>query len=146
MVDKNALRFNQATLTALVILGFILGGTTGIVLVALTAASLLIGAAAPAFGPIGVVYRHVFVRLGILHPKRVPDDMAPHRFAQLMGGACLTIAAVLLALGFGAAGWVLAWIVIALALTNLVLGFCMGCFIFLQLGRIGLIRRGAEAQ
>ena len=36
-------------------------------------------------------------------------------------------------------GWALALAVIALALLNLVLDFCAGCFVFYQLERIGLI-------
>ncbi|MER3438442.1 MAG: DUF4395 domain-containing protein, partial [Chloroflexota bacterium] len=38
-------------------------------------------------------------------------------------------------------GWVLAWIVAALALINLLFGFCAGCFLFFQLHRLGLGRR-----
>jgi hypothetical protein len=53
-----------------------------------------------------------------------------------MGAVCLTLSAILLFAGFGTAGWVLAWIVVALALVNLLFGFCTGCFIFLNLNRL----------
>ena len=43
-------------------------------------------------------------------------------------------------------GWVLAWLVVALALVNILLGFCMGCFIYFQLGRAGIGPRSAGAQ
>jgi hypothetical protein len=144
-VDKNALRFNQATLSLLVVLGFVLGGSVGIVLVAVTGASLLIGAAFPPAAPIGLLYRGAFVKAGAIKPNRVPDDPAPHRFAQLLGGIFLVAATVVLVAGAAVIGWVLAWIVVALALTNLLLGFCLGCFIFLQMSRAGLIRRSAGA-
>jgi hypothetical protein len=145
IVDRNALRFNQASLTLLVVIAFIVGGTAGTVLVALTGTSLLLAAAVPRAGPFGVLYRHVVLRLGILRPDRIPDDPAPHRFAQLLGGVFLGLATVLLALGAAVVGWILAAIVVVLALTNLVAGFCMGCFLFLQLARLGIIRRTAEA-
>ncbi len=39
------------------------------------------------------------------------------------------------------APWIaLAWIVVALALVNLLFGFCAGCFMFLQLRRAGVLR------
>jgi hypothetical protein len=146
VVDKNALRFNQTALTALVVVGFVLGGAVGTVLVGVTGAALLVAAGFPAAAPFGLLYRQVFVRLGIIKPKREPDDPAPHRFAQLLGGIFLAAATILLAIGASAVGWVLAWIVVALALTNLVAGFCLGCFIFLQLARAGLIKRSVEVQ
>ena len=38
-------------------------------------------------------------------------------------------------------GWALTLLVVALALLNLVLSFCAGCFVFYQLERWGVIRR-----
>jgi hypothetical protein len=71
-----------------------------------------------------------------LKPNREPGNAAPHRFAQAMGAVCLALAALLLFLGFHLAGWTLGFLVLALALVNLVFGFCTGCFIYLQLGRL----------
>jgi hypothetical protein len=48
----------------------------------------------------------------------------------------LTVSAIAL---FGEAtgyGWALGWLVVALALANLLFGFCAGCFIFYQLRRL----------
>ncbi len=68
--------------------------------------------------------------------------LRPHRFAQAMGAVCLALAALLPVLGFDLAGWMLGFIVLALALVNLLFGFCTGCFVYLQLGRI---RQTAQA-
>ena len=144
-VDTNALRFNQATLTLLIIMAFVVGGTVGLIIVAATAASLLVAAAFPKAGPFGLVYRNLVLRFGWMSPQPEPDDPAPHRFAQLLGGAVLAIATVALVTGLAFVGWVLGWLVIALALTNLFLGFCLGCFLFLQLARAGIISRSVEA-
>ena len=35
-------------------------------------------------------------------------------------------------------GWTLTWIVVALAAVNLFLGFCVGCFMYYQLARVGV--------
>jgi membrane protein DedA with SNARE-associated domain len=48
----------------------------------------------------------------------------------------LSTAALLL--GLPLLGWALAGIVVALAAINLFLGFCLGCFIYYQLGRRGV--------
>jgi hypothetical protein len=81
-------------------------------------------------------YRKLLVPLGIVKPNREPGNPAPHRFAQAMGAGCLALSAVLLLMGFDAAGWVLGFLVLVLALVNLVFGFCTGCFIYLHLGRL----------
>ncbi len=48
----------------------------------------------------------------------------------------LALAALLLFLGFDIAGWFFGFMVLALALVNLVFGFCAGCFLYLHLGRL----------
>jgi hypothetical protein len=96
---------------------------------------MAIGVASPGNGPIQLLYRKVFLPSGIVKPNREPGSAAPHRFAQGMGAVCLALAAVLHFLGLDLAGWVLGFLVLALALVNLLFGFCTGCFIYLQLGR-----------
>jgi hypothetical protein len=64
------------------------------------------------------------------------EEAAPHRFAQAMGAGVLAVSAVALFAGAIGFGWVLAWLVVALALANLLFGFCAGCFIFYQLRRL----------
>jgi len=53
-----------------------------------------------------------------------------------LGAAVLALAALLLFLGFDIAGWFFGFMVLALALVNLVFGFCAGCFLYLHLGRL----------
>src|SRR4051794_20827271 len=138
-VDVNALKTNQATIVAVVLLAFVLGtGNGGAWLVAALAISLAIGAARPGYGPIQLLYRHVLLPAGVIKPNSRPDDPAPHRFAQAMGAGVLALSAILLFAGATVVGWAFAWIVLALALVNLVFGFCTGCFIFLQLRRAGV--------
>lgn len=53
----------------------------------------------------------------------IEDDPAPHRFAQGLSGATTLVSAVLVAAGI-AAGWALAWLVVALAGLNVFAGVC----------------------
>jgi hypothetical protein len=103
---------------------------------------MAIGVISPGNGLIHLLYRKVLVPAGIVKPNREAGSAAPHRFAQAMGAVCLSLAAIVLFLGFDLAGWGLGFIVLALALVNLLFGFCTGCFIYLQLGRL---RQGAHA-
>jgi hypothetical protein len=136
MVDQNALRTNQVFIVATVAIAFLLGGERGAWLIALLAVCMAIGVISPGNGPIQLLYRKVLVPAGIVRPNREADSAAPHRFAQAMGAVCLSLAAIVLFLGFDLAGWVLGFIVSTLALVNLLFGFCTGCFIYLQLGRL----------
>jgi len=137
-VDRNALRFNQAAIVVFTVAAFVLGEEIGRWVVLGVAAVMLAGTATPPLGLFVQVYRRVVVRFGLLRPKVVVEDPAPHRFAQGMGGSFLLLAFVALVAGATVVGWVLAWLVVALALVNLLLGFCMGCFIYFQLGRAGI--------
>jgi hypothetical protein len=138
-IDINALRTNQVVIVALVAIGFVLGTAHGGAwLVAVLAVSMAIGAVRPGYGPIQLLYRHALKPAGLVKPSLRAEDPAPHRFAQSLGAAFLTVSAVLLFAGSATAGWLLAAIVVVLALTNLVFGFCVGCFVFLQLRKAGL--------
>jgi hypothetical protein len=144
VVDVNALKTNQTLIVVLVALAFVLGvDAGGAWLVALVAVSLAVGAAFPGYGPFQVFYRRVVRRSGVVKARPRPDDPAPHRFAQALGAVFLATGAVALFAGAETVGWVLAWLVVALALVNLLFGFCAGCFVFYHLRR--LTRRGATA-
>jgi hypothetical protein len=91
----------------------------------------------PRLSPLGLLAtRLVAPRLGA--PKLVPGP--PKRFAQAIGAA-LSAAAALAHLGFGATGsarTLLALIVLA-ALLESVFALCLGCMLFSQLMRAGVI-------
>ena len=135
MVDQNALRTNQFFIVGAVAIAFLLGPERGVWLIGLLALCMAIGVISPGNGPIQLLYRKALVTSGVVKTDREPGSAAPHRFAQAMGAVCLALAALLLGIGFDLAGWVLGFIVLALALVNLLFGFCTGCFLYLQLGR-----------
>lgn len=94
----------------------------------------------PTLSPLGqLVTRVVTPRLG-LAPKYVPGP--PKRFAQGIGVA-FSVAAAVLAVGFGERGaaYVVLGLLIAAASLEAFLAFCLGCRIFALLMRAGVIPR-----
>lgn len=77
-------------------------------------------------------------RLG--RAKLVPGP--PKRFAQGIGAAISTAAALLLAAGLGPAAWTLLAVLILAASLEAFAGFCLGCMIFGFLQRRGLVPEG----
>jgi hypothetical protein len=139
MVDRTALRVNQMTIIVVTALAFALGaGAGGAWLVLALGLALAVGALRPAASPIRQFYLHVLRPLRLARPDLVTDDPAPHRFAQAVGAVFLGAAALALFVGAGVLGWVLAWIVVVLAAVNISVGFCAGCFMYVQLERLGL--------
>ena len=91
----------------------------------------------PTLSPLGRFATRVAApRLG--PPKHVPGP--PKRFAQGLGAA-LTTAAAVLALGFGAetAAGVLVIALVAAATLESAFAFCLGCQVFAGLMRLGLV-------
>jgi hypothetical protein len=69
----------------------------------------------------------------------VQDRPEPHNFAQGLGGVFLVVSSAFL-LPIPAVGLALALLVAVLAFVNLAFGYCVGCQIYFQLGRAGLIK------
>lgn len=130
-VDHSALRVNQAFIIALLLAGFIANSWLLVAVVALvmTLGTLL---AVPGFKPI---YRYLLKPSGIVKPNVIQDNMEPHRFSQGLGAIFTLGSTVALLAGSATLGWVLSWIVIALAALNLFGGFCVGCFVYYWLQR-----------
>jgi ABC-type uncharacterized transport system permease subunit len=136
-VDTRLGKFSQGCTVLLTALAFVFNLP---VLVLITAVVMAISALAPTASPYRLLYRSVVVPLGLLKPRIVEDDPAPHRFAQGVGAVFLFAASIVLFLTHAAAvGWALDLIVFALATINLTVGFCAGCFVYYHLGRLGLL-------
>jgi len=141
VVDQTAIKFTQSLLVVWIVIA---GALAAPWLIAFLAAALATSAGSPSRSLFRLLYQRAAVPLGIVRPRVIPDDPAPHRFAQGVGAAFLAASTLALFVGAGLVGWVLAGIVAALALLNVVAGFCAGCFVYYQLARRGWLRRGPQ--
>lgn len=135
-VDVTALKFNQASIIVLTLLGFLLDQPYLVLFVGLV---LALGTVWPRAALFKQVYFKILKPSHVLKARVIDDDPAPHQFAQGLGALFLLAGSILLAFGQTALGWSLAWIVIILAAVNLFLNFCAGCFFYYQLDRLGLM-------
>jgi hypothetical protein len=140
-VDHSALKVNQTGIVATVLVAFF--GSYFyqplLVLIPLLAVVLLLGTFAPQLALFKQIYFKVLKRAGIVKPRPVQDRPEPHNFAQGLGGVFLAIASVFL-LPLPVVGLALSLLVAVLAFVNLAFGYCLGCQIYYQLGKAGLIR------
>ena len=138
-VDRNTLRTNQAFIVTFTVLAFILGAEVGVWLMLFTALVMALGTLHPRFALFKQVHTRILRPRGWLGADVHAEDPMPHQFAQGMGSVVLMAAVAALFVGADPLGWVLNWIVAALAFVNLAVQFCAGCFVYYQLDRIGLL-------
>ncbi len=141
VVDHSALKVNQTGIVATVLVAFV-GSVVFqplLVLIPLLAIVLLLGTFAPQLALFKQFYFRVLKPAGIVKPRPAQDRPEPHNFAQGLGGVFLAVASIFL-LPVPFIGLALALIVAVLAFVNLAFGYCLGCQIFFQLERRGLVR------
>jgi Domain of unknown function (DUF4395) len=141
VVDHSALKVNQTGIIATVLVAFIGSAfyRPALVLIPLLAIVLLVGTFAPRYALFKQFYFKVLKPRGIVKPRPVQDRPEPHNFAQGLGGVFLVVASAFL-LPVPVIGLALALLVAVLAFVNLAFGYCLGCQIYFQLGKRGLIR------
>lgn len=144
-VDRNTLRTNQAFIIGFSVLAFVLGDEVGRWMILLTAAVMVAGTFVPALALFKQVHQRLLKPAGLLGADVHVEDPMPHQFAQAVGGIVLLVAFAAFAGGATAVGWVLSWIVVALAFVSLTVQFCAGCFVYLQLDRLGMLPHAIAA-
>ena len=144
VVDHSALKVNQTGIVVTVLVAFF--GSVAwrpiLILIPLLAVVLLLGTFAPQYALFKQVYFKLLKPRGIVKPRPVQDRPEPHNFAQGLGGVFLAVASVFL-IPVPVIGLALALLVAVLAFVNLAFGYCLGCQIFYQLERRGVIRARA---
>jgi hypothetical protein len=141
VVDHSALKVNQAGIVTTVLVAFIGSALYRplLVLIPLLAIVLLVGTFAPQLALFKQFYFKVLKPRGIVKPRPVEDRPEPHNFAQGLGGVFLAVASVFL-IPLTVVGLALALLVAVLAFVNLAFGYCLGCQIYFQLSKRGVIR------
>jgi hypothetical protein len=141
VVDHSALKVNQTGIVATVLVAFV--GSAAyrplLVLIPLLALVLLLGTLNPQLALFKQIYFKVLKPRGVVKPRLVRDRPEPHNFAQGLGGVFLAVSSALL-LPLPVVGLALALLVAVLAFVNLAFNYCVGCQIYYQLGRAGLIK------
>jgi hypothetical protein len=141
VVDHSALKVNQAGIVVTVLVA-VFGSAFYrplLVLIPLLAIVLLLGTFAPQIALFKQLYFKLLKPRGIVKPRPVQDNPVPHNFAQGMGGVFLAVASVFL-LPLPVVGLALALLVAVLAFVNFAFGYCVGCQIYFQLGKLGLVK------
>ena len=87
--------------------------------------------------PIVLIYRYVVKPLGLMRSDYRLDNIQPHAFGQFIGAITVALALALLYMGYHPAGWAIVWVLFSLTLISY-LGWCVGCFLYYQLYRLGL--------
>lgn len=134
-VDQSGLKTGQALTIGLLILAFIINSWALVAFVAL--AQLLGGLDAP-FGPYRLIYQHGVRRSGLVKPRPEIDNPEPHRFAMLVGAVFNAVGSLALLNGAPLLGWALVAVVVVLANLNFWANFCLGCWMYYQLNRLGV--------
>ncbi len=132
-VDHSALKSNQAVIILLLLAAFVfnLPWLVGIVCAVMLFGSLVIKRAG-----FSILYTNLLKPAGMVKPDVLQDNREPHLFAQAVGGLFLLASTLSLYLGAATLGWILSWIVIALASLNLFAGFCVGCAMYYWFGQL----------
>jgi hypothetical protein len=87
--------------------------------------------------PFALLYRWLVRPLGIMKSDYRLDNIQPHKFGQLIGALTVGIALGLLYSGYETAGWIIVAVLIALTAVSY-LGWCIGCFLYYQMNRLGM--------
>lgn len=126
-IPRPLVRLNQWTILLSVIIAWITGAYT-LLLIPLIANFLGV---VVKFNPI-VRFGKVFLRKD---PKSyIPEDATQQRFNSTIATVCLTLAFVGFQFGISWLGWAFS-IMVAVASSVAILGFCVGCFIFFQINQ-----------
>ncbi len=133
-IDHSAIKTGQALAIITLLAAFVLDRWEP---VAALAGVFLITGMCFEWGPFALVYRLLLKPLGIVKPDLRTDHAQPHRFGQAVGAASAALAAAALYFNYTALGWILVWVLIALTGISF-MGWCIGCFIYYQLNRLGL--------
>jgi Domain of unknown function (DUF4395) len=140
-VDRTALKINQGSIVTLLVIAFAFRLEW---LVALVSLVMMIGMFVPSAGAFKLLYTYFLRPLGIVHPDIVEEDNIQHLFAQGLGGVFLAVSFYYLVVQSSPlVGWSLAFLVVILALVNLTVNFCVGCYLYLRLRRISFFTRAA---
>ncbi len=87
--------------------------------------------------PFTLLYRWVVRPLHLMRSDYRLDNIQPHKFGQLVGALTVALALGLIEYGYSPAGWGVVAVLIVLTVVSYA-GWCIGCFLYYQMNRLGL--------
>ena len=141
LYDRTARKAHQWTMVVLVLLGLVLGGTAGVLLLAIAGLIMLAGRF---WWPADVVRQltwRVLEPAGIVTRDDVHEDHETRRIARIIGGSLWLVAALLLLTGNPVLAWVITIPIAVMVVLDASLNFCALCFLLAQLDQRGILRR-----
>lgn len=87
--------------------------------------------------PFSLLYQAVLKPLGLMKSDYRLDNIQPHKFGQLIGALTVALALGLITYGYPLSGWTVVSVLIVLTVVSYA-GWCIGCFLYYQLYRLGL--------
>ena len=133
-VDHSAIKTGQVLAIATLAAAFVLDRWEP---VAVLAGVFLATSVFFEWGPFALVYRLLLKPLELVKPDLRADNAQPHRFGQAVGALSAALAAAAVYFDHATLGWILVWVLIVLTGISF-MGWCIGCFIYYQLNRLGL--------
>lgn len=104
---------------------------------------ILLGVVFLLSGTIRVMSPFTWLYRGVVRPLRLMqsdyrlDNIEPHKFGQLVGALTVVLAVGLIEAGYVPVGWGMVVVLIGLTVVSYA-GWCIGCFLYFQLNRLGL--------
>lgn len=132
-VDHAEIKAGQILTVVLAASAILLQDTRLLMILAIT--FLLSGTLRP-LSPFSILYQ-VIKPIGIIKSDYRLDNIQPHKFGQLIGAFTVLIALGLLHLGYLTAGWSIVVVLVLLTVVSYA-GWCVGCFMYYQLNRLGV--------
>jgi len=104
---------------------------------------LLLGVVFFLSGTLRVMSPFTWLYHGVVRPLRLMrsdyrlDNIQPHKFGQLIGALTVVLAVGLVETGYATAGWGVVVVLVLLTAMSYA-GWCIGCFLYYQINRLGL--------
>lgn len=133
--DLTARKAHQWAMIALVAAGFVVGGQSGALFLAIAGAIMLMGRF---WWPADIVRQIVwrFVEpAGILQRHDAHEDRETRRVARTLGGIIWLVSAALVSVGLPLVAWLCAGLICLLVVLDATMNFCALCFIVSQIER-----------
>ena len=129
MKPSHVLKANQISIVGLIALAWLLQFWP---LIAVVGLAMLLGTLEPRLALFKQFYLRIFRPVFKIPLQLEQDDPRPHNFAQGLGAVFLVFSSLLFMLGSPNFAWLVAFLVMILALLNLTTRICVGCFLYFQ--------------